>query len=148
MQRAIENAAGTKLVTMMPITGLPVAKVRQLIPTIKRLFPCRVLIVVHSDHPNDPSQHASFKMAAAISKCGPRPPRRTLVGVASGGAGTLKTLAFCAMHGLRLIMLDGSSELALRLATLALGARYRLARSSLRSQAPCLSVCSTYPPKG
>ena len=114
MQSAMEASVGAKLVMLLPICGLSVQEVRGLVPVIRQLFPSHVLVLVHGVGRAGPQSHPvfSFKMMAAITSCGKHPPRRALVAVVSGGFGVLKQMAFCAKHGLRLIVLDGSGRLS------------------------------------
>ena len=111
MQSAMEASAGAKLVMLLPIGGLSVQEIRRLVPAIRQLFPSRVLVIVHANVGRD-SASLSYKMMAAITRCGKHPPRRALVAVVSGGLGVLAQMAFCAKHGLRLIVLDGSGRLS------------------------------------
>ena len=115
MQCAMEASASGNLVMVLPFCGLSIAQIRQLIPTLRQLFPSRVLVLVHgvgsaSDHKIFPA-----KMTAAITRCPSRRrrlPRRALMATVSGGSGVLNSMALCAKHGLRLIVLDGSGRLS------------------------------------
>ena len=115
MQCAMEASASGNLVMVLPFCGLSIAQIRQLIPTLRQLFPSRVLVLVHgvgsaSDHKIFPA-----KMTAAITRCPSRRrrlPRRALMATVSGGSGVLNSMAFCAKHGVRLIVLDGSGRLS------------------------------------
>ena len=115
MQYAMGASSSGNLVMVLPLCGLSVAQIRQLVPTLRQLFPSRVLVLVHGV--GSASDHKLFyaKMAAAITRCPSRRrrlPRRALMATVSGGSGVLNSMAFCAKHGVRLIVLDGSGRLS------------------------------------
>ena len=112
MQCAMEASASGNLVMVLPFCGLSVAQIRQLIPTLRQLFPSRVLVLVHGV--GSPSSHNILpaQMVAAITRCGAQPPRRAFMATVSGGSGVLCQMAFCAKHSLPLIVLDGSGRLS------------------------------------
>ena len=109
MQRAMHDSASGNLVMVLPVCGLSVMQIRQLVPTLRQLFPSRVLVLVQG---SAASRIFPAQLVAAITRCGLQPPRRALMAAVSGGSGVLSSMAFCAKHGVRLIVFDGSGRLS------------------------------------
>ena len=105
LQRALSR--NTSLCLVLPLPDTMMGR----LPTIRRLFPARILVAVTYTSSHGPPPKLSLHLLAALTQIGDGAPRRALTVFAGTSPDQLSSMAFCARHGIRLLLIEGSSRL-------------------------------------